>query len=212
MTMALGCSPYHRGSTQSSTLRPKVQYSITVYWASLHPSGLLHILRATLRTCPTGLSFTFLSFPATSELGFTPLSSAAPSTKLRWTLSCYAAPYWATLYPLCYNTPNRARLHPSDLRSTLLKYTPPAELLCTLTELPSYLYIFRMPECRTVRHLVSLVLEWKEVPMLEPIRYRNKETSARKYRPCFRENQPKRSFSIKWKRAFWACFRENSGL
>ncbi len=35
------------------------------------------------------------------------------------------------------------------------------------------------------------------------------KTSARNYRPCFRENQPKRSFSIKWKRAFWACFREN---
>ncbi len=33
--------------------------------------------------------------------------------------------------------------------------------------------------------------------------------NARIYRPCFRENQPKRSFSIKWKRAFWACFREN---
>ncbi len=33
------------------------------------------------------------------------------------------------------------------------------------------------------------------------------KTSARNYRPCFRENQPKRSFSIKWKRAFWA--REN---
>ncbi len=32
---------------------------------------------------------------------------------------------------------------------------------------------------------------------------------ARNNRPCFRENQPKRSFSIKWKRAFWACFREN---
>ncbi len=32
---------------------------------------------------------------------------------------------------------------------------------------------------------------------------------ARNYRPCFRENQPKRSFSIKWKRAFLACFREN---
>ncbi len=32
---------------------------------------------------------------------------------------------------------------------------------------------------------------------------------ARNYRPCFRQNQPKRSFSIKWKRAFWACFREN---
>ncbi len=36
-----------------------------------------------------------------------------------------------------------------------------------------------------------------------------KGTCARNYRPCFRENQPKRSFSIKWKRAFWACFREN---
>ncbi len=34
-------------------------------------------------------------------------------------------------------------------------------------------------------------------------------SGARNYRPCFRENQPKRSFSIKWKRAFWACFREN---
>ncbi len=35
------------------------------------------------------------------------------------------------------------------------------------------------------------------------------DTRARNNRPCFRENQPKRSFSIKWKRAFWACFREN---
>jgi hypothetical protein len=33
--------------------------------------------------------------------------------------------------------------------------------------------------------------------------------SARNYRPCFRENQPKRLFSIKWKRAFWACVCEN---
>ncbi len=33
--------------------------------------------------------------------------------------------------------------------------------------------------------------------------------SARNYRPCLCENQPKLSFSIKWKRAFWACFREN---
>ncbi len=32
---------------------------------------------------------------------------------------------------------------------------------------------------------------------------------ARNYRPCFRENQPKRSFSSKWIRAFRACFREN---
>jgi hypothetical protein len=32
---------------------------------------------------------------------------------------------------------------------------------------------------------------------------------ARNYRPCFRENKPKVSFSIKKKRAFWACFREN---
>ncbi len=34
-------------------------------------------------------------------------------------------------------------------------------------------------------------------------------SGARNYRPCFRENQPKRSFSIKWKQAFWACFLEN---
>ncbi len=39
--------------------------------------------------------------------------------------------------------------------------------------------------------------------------HKSKENSARNYRPCFRENQPIRSFSIKWKRAFWACFREN---
>ncbi len=32
---------------------------------------------------------------------------------------------------------------------------------------------------------------------------------ARNYRPCFRENRPKRSFSIEWKRALWARFREN---
>ncbi len=29
------------------------------------------------------------------------------------------------------------------------------------------------------------------------------ENGAQNYRPCFRVNQPKRSFSIKWKRAFW---------
>ncbi len=37
----------------------------------------------------------------------------------------------------------------------------------------------------------------------------DRKACARNYRPCFRENQPKRSFSIKWKRVFWACFREN---
>jgi hypothetical protein len=36
---------------------------------------------------------------------------------------------------------------------------------------------------------------------LHPYFYGFKEPSARNYRPCFRENQPKR--------AFWACFREN---
>jgi hypothetical protein len=39
-----------------------------------------------------------------------------------------------------------------------------------------------------------------------------KLSCARNYRPCFRENQPKRSFSIKWKRAFWACFLKNWSL
>ncbi len=43
----------------------------------------------------------------------------------------------------------------------------------------------------------------------DPLQCQKIVTCARNYRPCFRENQPKRSFSIKWKRAFWACFREN---
>ncbi len=48
---------------------------------------------------------------------------------------------------------------------------------------------------------------WKQT--FSPRDKRWSETCAWNYRPCFRENQPKRSFSIKWKRAFWACFREN---
>ena len=56
---------------------------------------------------------------------------------------------------------------------------------------------------------------WQMSPLNKNISWLLKNTpphfqySARNYRPCFRENQPKRSFSIKWKRAFWACFREN---
>ncbi len=49
-------------------------------------------------------------------------------------------------------------------------------------------------------------------PLLPPLTQEDFEkidTCAQNYRPCFRENQPKSSFSIKWKRAFWACFREN---
>ncbi len=33
-------------------------------------------------------------------------------------------------------------------------------------------------------------------------------TSARNYRPCFRENKPKTLVFYDWKRAFWACFCE----
>ncbi len=34
-------------------------------------------------------------------------------------------------------------------------------------------------------------------------------TSARNYRPSFRENKPRTLVLHDWKRAFWACFREN---
>jgi hypothetical protein len=37
---------------------------------------------------------------------------------------------------------------------------------------------FKMPECRTVRHLVSPVPEWKRVPMPEPVRNLNKKTQS----------------------------------
>ncbi len=53
---------------------------------------------------------------------------------------------------------------PTDLRCTMLNYTVSSELRSTLTELPPYIKFSRMPELRTVRHPVSLVPEWKEVP------------------------------------------------
>jgi hypothetical protein len=35
-----------------------------------------------------------------------------------------------------------------------------------------------MPECRTVRHLISPVPEWTKKPVLEPVRYRDKRTQS----------------------------------
>jgi len=62
--------------------------------------------------------------------------------------------------------------------------------------------------CRT---LERILLYWPHatIPYYRTGENQLLQFSARNYRPCFRENQPKRSFSIKWKRAFWACFREN---
>ncbi len=97
---------------------------------------------------------------------------------------------------------------------------------------------FLMSECRTVRHPFSLVPEQTKIPTPvpekgDPVRYRNApvrdwETGAwnyrpsfrenkpktlvfvaRNYRPSFRENKPKTLIFNDWKRAFWACFREN---
>ncbi len=39
--------------------------------------------------------------------------------------------------------------------------------------------------------------------------FQDKDPSARNYRPSFRENKPKTLVLYDWKRAFWACFREN---
>jgi hypothetical protein len=112
-------------------------------------------------------------------------------TELRCTQLNYAGLYCATLHPtdllctepstmkknVCYATPYGARVHPTDLRCTLLNYTALSELRCTLTEIPPFPKIFRkpVPDCPAS---VSLVSEWKEVLMLEPVRYRNKETQS----------------------------------
>jgi hypothetical protein len=39
-------------------------------------------------------------------------------------------------------------------------------------------FILSMPECRTVRHLISPVPEWTKTPMPEPVRYRDKRTQS----------------------------------
>ncbi len=144
-------------------------------WASLHLLSYAAFLRAMLHLVSSVLDpdpDPYVFGPPESGFG-TVIYLYGSGTVLCCTLLSYSV---QCACPLRYTTPYRARLHPSDLRCTLLKYTAPAELLCTLTELPPELNIFRMPECRTVRHLVSLVSEWKEVPMPEPICYRNKET------------------------------------
>jgi len=57
------------------------------------------------------------------------------------------------------------RSFPVPCSTTLL-----SELRCTLTELPPFLQFYRFPECRTVRHPVNPVPEWKEIRMPEPVR------------------------------------------
>ncbi len=87
----------------------------------------------------------------------------------------YAALFWATLHTLW------EILYPTELSCTLLSCaancwtTLKCLSYCTLTMLPLFLQFFR---CRTVWHPVSPVLEWKEMQMPEPVRYRNRETQA----------------------------------
>jgi hypothetical protein len=40
--------------------------------------------------------------------------------------------------------------------------------------LSSFVQFLKMPECRTVRHPVSPVTDWKRMPMPRPVRYRKK--------------------------------------
>jgi hypothetical protein len=113
------------------------------YCAMLHPTELqctplsYNTLWGTLHT--TELSFTFLSFPChlrarlyllCTLLSYEGLNCATlHSTELRCTLRSKDAPYWSALHPC-----------------TLLNYTAPSEPRCTLTELPPFKKIFRMPE------------------------------------------------------------------
>jgi hypothetical protein len=48
---------------------------------------------------------------------------------------------------------------------------------CMSMSMSMYIYI-EMPECRTVRHLVSLVSDWKKLMMLEQVRYQTKLTQS----------------------------------
>jgi hypothetical protein len=58
--------------------------------------------------------------------------------------------------------------------------------------------------------LLSTCVAGTGLPMLADGREgHNEETSARIYRPSFRENKPKPLVFFDCKRAFWACFREN---
>ncbi len=56
--------------------------------------------------------------------------------------------------------------------------------------------------------LVSLK-EFKEYKKVRRSGIWRRTFSARNYRPSFRENKPKTLVLYDWKRAFWACFREN---
>ncbi len=103
----------------------------------------------------------------------------------RWTLLSYYAetnldPFELCCINLSYYDPSWLRyIIPSkaELNCTLLNYvyTAPSKLRCTLTELPPFIQYFRMQEYRTFQHPVSPVPKWKEVPMPEPVRYRNNE-------------------------------------
>jgi hypothetical protein len=91
-----------------------------------------------------------------------------------------AVPYWARLHLpelrctfLSCAAPSWAVLHLPELCCTLLSCaancwtTLQCLGYCTLTKLPPFLQFFR---CRTVWHSVSLVSEWKEMQMPEPVR------------------------------------------
>jgi hypothetical protein len=114
-------------------------------------------------------------------------------TKPRGTLGKYAEPYWATLYPLscalhywatvypaelgCIPVGLAhqywATLNPGELRCTLLSYTAPCELRCTLTELLTVPLC--NPECRTVRPATGKHgTELKKMRIPYSVRYRTK--------------------------------------
>ncbi len=60
-----------------------------------------------------------------------------------------------------------------------------------------------------LRQLVQCVKVLCLVKMPHSQIFLKTQSNARNYRPSFRENKPKTLVLYDWKRAFWACFREN---
>ncbi len=111
-------------------------------WATLH--------HAELRCTPVSYATSYRASLNLSELHWTVLATMHPY-ELHIFL-CYAAPFWAMLYPtepccilhsyaalfwaalnsLAFAAPYCAMLYPAELYCTLLSFTEPSELRCTL--------------------------------------------------------------------------------
>ncbi len=91
---------------------------------------------------------------------------------LRCTLLSNAAA-WATLHPSELGCP---LVSCAAICWTTLQLLSYAILNSNQVTVPPIKQFFWMPQCRTDRHSVSMVPEYKKITMPKPFRYRNKET------------------------------------